>query len=109
MLLCAAAVIVVGAVIALAWTRAHYNAWAWQSFPDRFHICGRDYLGPGDIVSIREVNAYGAQPIGQVRTFVATHEVWAIEHGVPGDRCGTIVYVRTGHREFRAYALSGGP
>jgi hypothetical protein len=108
-LLCAAAVILVGAVIVLGWTRAHYNAWAWQSFPDRFHICDRDYVGPGSIVSIDEVSSDNAKPIGQVRTFVATHEVWGIHNGVPGDRCGTLVFVRSGARSFRVYGLSGGP
>ena len=104
-----AVVVFLGCVVVSVWARAHYKAWSWQSFPDQFSICGRDYLGPGDTVSFREVTGYGAHHIGHVRTLISTHEVWAITTGPEGDRCGTIIFVRTGSQSFRSYGLSGGP
>jgi hypothetical protein len=104
-----AATIIVAGLVMVGWLRAHYNAWVWQSLPDQFSVCGRDYLGPGDIVSLDQMIANGDHVIAHVRTFASSHEVWGVEDGPDGDRCGTGVYVQRDSQSFRAYALSGGP
>lgn len=104
-----AVVIIVAGVVTVAWLRAHYNAWVWQSLPDEFSVCGRDYLGPGDIVFMNQVAGNGDHLIGHVSMFTGVHEVWGVTNGSQGDRCGTGVFVRVTPRSFRAYALSGGP
>jgi hypothetical protein len=101
--------ILLTAVIAVGWLRARYDAWPWQSVPDQVSVCGRDYLGPGDHVSLDQVHASGAHVIGHVNTFISSYEIWGVENGPKGARCGTGVYVRTGRESFSSYALSGGP
>ena len=103
------AAVVVVAAVALLVLRAHYKSWAWQSVPDQLSICGREYLGPGHDVTLAQLTAGGAHLIGHVTTLRGTHEIWGVQDGPVGARCGTGVFVRTGSVTFRAYALSGGP
>jgi hypothetical protein len=101
-------VLILGLVAAGA-LRVLLHQWPWQVGPDRVHVCGRDFDGPGYRYRLDQVTRGGNVPVGVARSLHGDLPVWGRRKtvfGVPG--CGTTVYVQLGSDDLRGYALSGG-
>ncbi|WP_152991452.1 hypothetical protein [Frankia sp. R43] len=114
------AVFLVGAAIFAVWCRASFHVWPWSSsLPDRVTYCGREYLGPGDPVTLAEAEAFENGVIRKVGHYGFGALGWSIYANPQSEQartavspplpCAMGVYLRTDDDRVVAYTLSGGP
>jgi hypothetical protein len=108
-------------LVAAIWYRQTYNVWPGQGASDRVHWCGRDYESSGgppktwqqitshERLPIRLVGLY--PPLGWSRQelFAAATSRAQRTSVSPTPSCATIVYLRAGSDDYRAYSLQNGP
>ena len=106
----ATVVLLVAGLGAAGSLRKHFHQWPWQAGPDRIHVCGRDFAGPGYRYTLDQVTREGNLVVGAAPSLRGDLPVWGRREtvfGVAG--CGTGVYLQVGADDFRGYALLGGP
>jgi hypothetical protein len=117
----ALALVVVAAGIFTLWYRQTYNVWPGQAASTRVHWCTRDYESSGNPTqTLRQISAQAhflLRPVGAYPPLGWSREELfaAVPIGAHPETvgspplCATVVYLRTGTDQYRAYSLEGGP
>jgi hypothetical protein len=77
--------------------------------PDRIHVCGRDYHGPGSARTLDMIRMDGIEPVLVDTGVLAPCPAGACTTVATVSGCATVVYVRVGDDAYVAYELLGGP
>ncbi len=108
----AGSTVLVLAIVFAGWYRKVYNVWPGQGASARVNWCGRDYQSGGPAQSWRQISSQVSLPVRAVGLYPplgwSRQELFA-PVSAPSAFCGTVVYLRTGSDEYRAYGLLGGP
>jgi hypothetical protein len=77
--------------------------------PDRVHVCGRSYRGPGSARPIAAIRLDGIEPVLVDTGPLAPCPVGACTTVALSSGCATVVYIRVGDDAYVPYELLGGP